>query len=161
TNVPGSNSWALPIHLMPGTNFIFFQSVDKSGNRSADIRYRTVFYSVPYPIGLTNVGNGRIVGATNLQRIELGKFVSLTAVPAPNHMVYGWSGRYIWGAPKLPPVPMQTNMLLTATFVTNPFPPLKGSYSGLIIPAQILTNPAVANQAHYLSAGISFNVTDR
>ncbi|HEU0008990.1 MAG TPA: peptidylprolyl isomerase [Verrucomicrobiae bacterium] len=160
-NVPGSNVWALPIHLLPGTNDIRIQSVDNSGLRSAATVVRQVFYSLPYPISLTNVGNGRISGATNQQRIEIGKFVNLTAVPAPNHMIYGWSGRYRWDQAKLFPVPMQSNLLLTATFVTNPFPPLKASYSGLFIPAQTFTNSAVLIQTHYISGGISFSVTDR
>jgi cyclophilin family peptidyl-prolyl cis-trans isomerase len=158
-NVPGSNVWALPIHLVPGTNYISVQSVDNSGLRSAATVSRLVFYSLPYPIGLTNVGNGTIAGATNQQRIEIGKFVNLTAVPAPNNLFYGWSGRYFSQQAKLYRVPMQSNVILTATFVTNPFPPLKASYSGLFIPAQTFTNPAVLNQAHYISGGISFNVS--
>jgi cyclophilin family peptidyl-prolyl cis-trans isomerase len=160
TNVPGSNVWALPFHLVPGTNYLSIQSVDNSGLRSAGVQFRTVFYSLFHPIGLTNVGSGRIAGATNGQLFEIGKYVSLNAVPAPNYKFYGWSGRYIWSPPKLPPVAMHSNLLLTATFVTNPFPPLKGSYSGLFLPGEIATNENVRNLAHIVSGGISFNVTD-
>jgi cyclophilin family peptidyl-prolyl cis-trans isomerase len=159
-NVPGSNVWSLPIHLVPGTNYISVQSVDNSGLRSAATLLRQVHYSVLHPIGLTNVGNGRIAGATNQQRIEIGKFVNLTAVPAPNHMFYGWSGRYLWEPTRLPPVPMHSNLLLTATYVTNPFPPLKGSYAGLFFNPLLMTNFAVSNTAHITSGSITFSVSD-
>jgi cyclophilin family peptidyl-prolyl cis-trans isomerase len=156
----GTNNWTLTLtNTPPGTNLILTESVDWAGNRSP-VAKRSFFRVVPFPVGLQIVGNGTVTGATNGQLLEIGRSYVLTAVPAPRHIFAGWEARLLGDTNTSPillsnprvNVFMQSNLWLTASFVTNPFPPLKGTYSGLFFNTNVSSQP---------SGAITFNVTDQ
>ena len=150
TNVPGSASWSIPMEAQPGTNLITVSGLDSEGQRSVAAT-RSIFHSVPAPLSLMTNGNGTILGATNGQQFEIQRSVTLTAKPAPGHLFVGWTGTYVWTPAKIT-FPMASNTHLTATCVTNAFPAMKGTYSGLFY------NP---NYTYQPGGAITFSVTDQ
>ncbi|MFM1768696.1 MAG: hypothetical protein RJA22_1225 [Verrucomicrobiota bacterium] len=125
---PGAE-WGFQASFRPGTNYLWLQSVDGTGLRSAYV-YRTWFNSLLEPLSLTVNGPGVVTGATNGQLFEVERALTLQAVPAPGHVFAGWNGTTTY-QPATAHFLMYTNAKITATFVPNPFPALKGSYSGL------------------------------
>ena len=154
TTVAAGTNWSFTTYMAGGTNMVYVTSVDGAGQRSASSS-RYVFHSVRRAIALTNAGNGMIRGATNGQELEMGKAVTLKAVPAPGHLFAGWSGSYDFGPYAVSQATfsfhMFSNLSATATFVPNPFLQLKGTWSGLFY------NPADINQP---GGTVTFTVTD-
>jgi len=150
TNAPGAASWSIPMEARPGTNLITVSALDSAGRRSV-VATRTIFYSAATPLYLTNQGNGTILGATNGQPFEVQRFVTLTAKPAPGYLFAGWSGTYLHSFTKIL-FPMYSNTFLTATYVTNAFSSVKGTFSGLFFNPDVTYHPGGA---------ITFSVTDQ
>lgn len=149
TNAPAGNTWSFSDEIPAGTNRLYITSVDGAGQRSAPV-VRTLFFSHREPLHLDVVGNGTVIGATNGQLFEVGRNLTLTAKPAPGHLFARWTGDFVYD-PASVNFPMFTNATLTATFVTNPFAPMKGTYSGLFYNTNFSFQP---------SGAITFNVTD-
>ena len=82
------------------------------------------------PITLATDGSGTISGATNNQLLEFDRTYTLTAKPATGNLFAGWTGSTSSPSASLKFL-MASNLTFTAHFVTNPFPQLKGSYTGL------------------------------
>jgi len=128
----GTANWSEEITLTPGTNTIFVKSIDRFGNESATQK-RSIFYEVPTELKLTNSGAGTVVGATNLQMLDIGRNYLLSAVPAKGNFFVGWRGSFNSPLPRVL-FKMQEGETLTAVFSTNYFPKLRGTYAGLIVP---------------------------
>src|SRR4029077_19315819 len=62
--------------------------------------------------------------------LQLGNIYTVTARPGPGQIFAGWQGAANTNNPKLSFV-MSSNLVLTATFVPNPFLLLSGTYTGL------------------------------
>jgi hypothetical protein len=75
-------------------------------------------------------GAGSVTPNLNGQQLALGKSYSMTAVPASGQVFNGWSGKISSPSPTLSFV-AESNMVLQANFVPNPFTPVAGSYNGL------------------------------
>jgi hypothetical protein len=86
------------------------------------------------PLTLLTDGAGTVTGATNNAPLEIGRAYKLTAKPAAGNLFFGWSGSTSSMAATLSFV-MASNYTLTATFVTNLFPYLKGTYNGVFYDA--------------------------
>ena len=125
----GTTNWSAPVSLRVGTNVFRVRSVDKAGNIST-LASRSVFYSVTSPLSLWIVGQGRVTGATNGQLLEIGRAYTLTATPGVGQIFREWSGGVSSSSSALTFL-MQPDLLAQASFMTNPFPALKGSYQGL------------------------------
>lgn len=82
------------------------------------------------PISLTTDGAGTISGATNNQFLDFNRSYTLTAKPATGNLFTGWTGSTSSPHASLKFL-MASNLAFTAHFVTNPFPQLKGTYTGL------------------------------
>lgn len=82
------------------------------------------------PITLSTVGAGTISGAINDALLEIDHSYTLTAKPAPGYLFAGWTGSASSPNATLHFV-MASNLSFTATFVTNYFPYVKGTYNGL------------------------------
>lgn len=141
----GTMNWSLSLTgVPPGTNIIEVESVDAAGNRSAIIR-RTFFRVLGAPVTLTNTGSGsgKITGATNGQMVEIGRDYILTAKANAGSLFAGWRAEKITytatnsttyaGTENTASVRFRadSNLTFQAMFVTNPFPPLVGTYVGL------------------------------
>jgi cyclophilin family peptidyl-prolyl cis-trans isomerase len=133
--VLNNNTWsALISDLSPGTNRLVVEATDTSGNRST--AQAQFYYRLRLPITLSlagTSGSGTIKGATNGQLLEVGKWYTITATPAPGNLFAGWSSpssSFIRRQPTLL-FPMLSNLAITAIFNTNHFPEVKGTYTGL------------------------------
>jgi len=115
----GTTTWSAQVSLTAGTNLIGVRSVDLAGNVSA-VNTRSVFCTVPATLNLDIKGKGSVKGGTNGQKLTIGRQYTLTASPTAGYVFSNWTGDVI---SKLPAVTfvMQSNLTLTANFVTNPF----------------------------------------
>jgi hypothetical protein len=131
----GTRAWTNFSTLQPGTNWIRVRSVDLSGNISVT-NIRSIVYVVTSPLNLvTNTfGWGTVSGATNLQRLELGRGYTLTATARPGYAFSNWTGDILTTSAAKLQFLMQPNMSIAANFVLNPFIPAKGTYIGLFTP---------------------------
>jgi hypothetical protein len=82
------------------------------------------------PLSLSITGAGIVSGPANNALLEIGKSYTATAKPAPGNLFAGWSGSVMSPSAKLHFV-MESNLTLTASFVSNYFQQVKGTYNGL------------------------------
>lgn len=127
----GTTNWSAVLSLRSGTNYVFVQSVDRSGNLSPLIE-RQIVQLTTARLTLDLKGNGQVMGLTNGQELEVGRVYGLTAKPARGSYFSGWSGTVSSSSQDLT-FRMQTNMTLTATFKVLPLPKGQGTYRGLFI----------------------------
>ena len=116
----GWSNWIASVTLNPGTNTVAAYAVDASGNASTTNSQKVV-YVLSAPISLIVVGDGTLSGASNGQMLQLGKSVTLTAKAATGCILTNWlvavDGTTILSTNKAAPFLMQSNLVLTATFV--------------------------------------------
>jgi hypothetical protein len=84
------------------------------------------------PLALYGTGLGKVSGPANEALLIVGKTYTLTAYPAAGQLFDGWSGSVTSANPSLHFV-MVSNFTVTASFVTNYFPHVKGTYNGLFL----------------------------
>jgi cyclophilin family peptidyl-prolyl cis-trans isomerase len=142
TNAPvaaaGDGIWnATLTGVPPGTNVVVVEAIDTSGNRT--LASRTFFHSIRRPLSL-NVANAGIVsgiGAINGALLEVGSGYSFVALPAPGFLFVGWTGTVHSASANLKFI-MESNTALTAVFTANPFPSIKGTYTGLFYDTNVV-----------------------
>jgi cyclophilin family peptidyl-prolyl cis-trans isomerase len=127
-----ASDWSGTVTLKPGTNEFVFRSIDQFGNESKSFK-RTVFYKVPVPISLSSHGAGTIIGATNQEMLDIGRNYTLFARPDRGNFFVRWTGTITNSFPVLT-FTMRTGLVFNATFATNPFPRLRGTYFGIMSP---------------------------
>jgi plastocyanin len=125
----GTTNWSRFIALPSGTNVLQFRSRDAFGYPSLT-NTRSVFQVGPSTLTLGILGQGSITGATNGQRLEVGRGYQVTAVPAPGYLFSNWTGEVTGELPRLPFL-MRSNLFLQANFVPNPFLRVNGIFHGL------------------------------
>ena len=91
-------------------------------------------YIVKLPLPLTINGNGTLVGPTNGQLLELGKSYTLKATAKPGNVFSNWLVNGVAVTDATLRFNMVSNLSVVATFVTNSFTALKGTYTGLFYP---------------------------
>jgi hypothetical protein len=144
--------WSITnVPLVPGANVITAQSisVQSTNLETASLpATRTVFYATNPPsplirsrLTLLTNGDGRITGQTNNASLEINKVYTVKAVPVGNWVFTNWSSgtntnslSFLPGSASLSFL-MSSNLILQANFITNPFTPFAGVYSGLFSPA--------------------------
>ncbi|HXJ58515.1 MAG TPA: Ig-like domain-containing protein [Verrucomicrobiae bacterium] len=129
TLATGTANWSSSLALTPGTNVISARSVDLTGNTSAT-NTRTIFCAVPGTLNLDIQGKGSVKGGTNGQKLDIGRPYRLKATPNVGFVFSNWTGDVSSDSPELSFV-MQSNVTLSANFVTNPFVRVKGAFNGL------------------------------
>ena len=142
---PPSNSlsnWTASVTLNPGANTISAYAVDNSGTFSSTNTVAFEFIPSATLTVQTN-GFGGITPIDNGKLLAIGSNYTLNASPGRNWLFSNWvasgSGNFVSNAPVLR-FTMQSNLVLQANFVTNPFPAIRGTYNGLFFQ----TNPASA-----------------
>jgi cyclophilin family peptidyl-prolyl cis-trans isomerase len=159
---PAGREWSVQADFKPGTNWFYVQSVDTSGLRSIGNPYpftvRSWFVSQWEPLSLTINGPGTVTGGTNGQRFEVDRPVTLKAIPAPGHVFAGWNGNRLYEQNMIRFL-MPTGAQISVAFVTNPFPRVKGSYSGLFYN----TNYSIQNGPYPIqpSGAVDLAITDQ
>lgn len=129
---PYASSWSVDINgLTPGTNTVRFQAWDYWGNLAEAALHIYFFEKTPLTVVINGVGivkpnlNGNI--------LESGKPFKMTEKPAKDYVFAGWTGDVASGDATLN-FSMQSNLVVYANFVTNPFVPAAGLYKGSILP---------------------------
>src|SRR4051812_15527861 len=126
----GTNHWTATVSgLIPGANTVRARAFDTSSNLSETVS-RTFNYIVVLPAVVNISGSGTVSPNYNNTLLELGTSYSMTAKPAAGFIFNGWNGTVSSSSTKLT-FTMQSNLVLQATFVPNPFLPVKGNYAGL------------------------------
>ena len=165
--VTGTPSWSLTLsNVPPGTNAVEVESIDRAGNRSAILR-RVFFRVLPTLVGITNdgTGSGTITGLKDKQLVEIGRNYPISAKAASGSLFAGWKVERIslsgtntttnsfFSDLSSLLFRAESNITFTATFVTNPFPQLKGTYVGLLYHTNFFL-------AHDRSGALRFTLTE-
>lgn len=126
----GTNTWSATVdNLIPGPNTIRVLAIDISGNEATAAS--TVTFVATSQIQVSVTGSGTVTPNLNGQLLQVGNTFKMTAKPSSGQVFSNWTGSVTSTASALTFV-MQSNMVLTANFVPNPFTPLVGTYQGLI-----------------------------
>lgn len=132
----GTNTWTANVNLIPGLNTIRVRAYDTSSNVSATVS-RSVTFIVVSPLTLTTTGTGTVSPNLNNQLLDVGSDYKFTAKPGSGQVLSNWvdgNGDVLGTTAELT-VAMQSNLMLTANFVPNPFIPFTGDYQGLFYDA--------------------------
>ncbi|MBA4146495.1 MAG: hypothetical protein H0X66_00145 [Verrucomicrobia bacterium] len=155
-----SLTWTATIPIEIGTNILSVQAFDAAGRSSAVVTH-SFFYVKPHPLDVNITGIGSISPNLNGASLEITKFYNLLAVPltGSNYMFTNWSkgiapnDEVIASTPLLS-FAMESNLVLNANFITNPFAKAMGIYYGLF--AETDTN--VMRVSHASSGGFTMKV---
>jgi uncharacterized repeat protein (TIGR03803 family) len=117
----GVSNWSFTATPPPGTNTLFVQCEDASGNVSPTSS-RTFFYEVPVSLTVRVTGSGTgSFNLTNGEMLDLGESYSITARPKASVFSHWTAGGVTSSAPTLPFV-MGSNLILTANFLARQAP---------------------------------------
>jgi hypothetical protein len=153
TSTNGWTNWAAAVTgLLPGTNNFRVRAWDDSGN-SSTVASRAVTYVALSPLTLVANGIGTFTPNLNGQLLPVGMGQTITAVPGAGYVFSNWIGGASSTAAKLTFL-MESNLVLQANFVANPFNRTKGSYNGLFYD---ITNGV----QHHSSGLLTLKLTDR
>jgi uncharacterized repeat protein (TIGR03803 family) len=125
----GTTHWQTTVSLQPGENTFQAQSFDPIGDPSA-IKSVTTFYSTISPLTLQTNGLGSIDTSFKGTNLIVERSYTVRAIPGKGQLFLSWSGSEPAAANPLTFV-MQSNMVIEANFVTNPFIAAAGIYDGL------------------------------
>lgn len=125
----GTTTWRVEgIALRSGINVITVTAYDVSGNSGVDTL--TVVYGSSGSLTVLTSPGGTVSPNMNGRNLPAGSRVTLTAKPSAGYIFANWTGSILAAAPRITFI-LQTNMVLQANFVPNPFSNLKSTYSGL------------------------------
>lgn len=145
--VNGKITWsATNVTLTPGTNIVHAYSIDAGGNPSA-LKTNKFFYNSSWPLTVRIAGTGLVKSSTlpnitHNQTISLlvGRPYALTAFVSPgstNFVFTNWMGGTNLATlshvstSAVYSFQMESNLILEANFIPNPFIPVAGTYNGL------------------------------
>jgi hypothetical protein len=129
-NADGTNTWSATVDgLIPGPNTIRVRAFDTSGNESASVT-STVTFVVTSSLVVNITGSGTVSPNLNNTLQNIGATLTMTAKPGTGQVFSNWTGDVSATTAALTFV-MQSNMVLQANFVPNPFIPVAGTYQGL------------------------------
>jgi len=131
----GWTNWWVDMALAPGTNVVSAYAVDIAGNKSATNTASFVCV-VTDQLVVQATGPCTLSPNYNNQVLEIGNSYSTTVTPGRGYVLSNWVGTVlgnvviISNAPKLN-FTMQSNLVLQANVIPNPFLSVKGPYNGL------------------------------
>ena len=132
----GWTNWTMDVALVPGTNTVWSYAEDRAGNRSPTNSV-SVDYVVTNILTVTATGPGTLSPNYNNQWLEIGRSYNMTVTPGAGYILADWEGTVqgnlvlIGHTPKLTFM-MQSNLVLQANIIPNPFTQLAGTYNGLV-----------------------------
>ncbi len=137
STVAGIITWtSTNVTLTPGTNQVVAYAVDSGGNLSA-LKTNLFFYDSTSLLTVHINGNGEVKNTTNVNDgaqipMLVGRpaFLSAFIGIGTNYVFSNWFGTVTDTNTTLNFI-MQSNMVLTAQFITNPFTAAAGLYNGL------------------------------
>jgi hypothetical protein len=135
----GTTNWSTPLlSFAAGTNTIVVKGINSVG-RESQMASRSFFYPVVAHLTLITNGIGTLMPNLAAQTVYVGRKYTIAAVPGIGQLHSNWTGTYSTNVKTLTFV-MQTNVTLTANFVTNLFIPRAGTYTGLLFETNEVTH---------------------
>lgn len=142
SNALGTTNWSAPVLLAPGINTFYAYAEDVKGNASATNSY-SFCYSPSVTLFLQTNGPGTITVSPsyNGKALLLNRTYSITAAPKRNsgYVFSNWVGSIFSDSAKLT-LKGQTNLVLQANFVPNPFLKTAGAYAGMFYETNLLSD---------------------
>ncbi|TAK91640.1 MAG: hypothetical protein EPO07_19680 [Verrucomicrobia bacterium] len=135
----GWTNWSAEASLKVGSNYIAAYALDTMSNASP-VMSVSFNYVLSAPLIVQTNGSGIVTPNYGGALLEIDKLYTLTAKPLPRNLFVGWSGSLTSTNSKLS-FSMQSNLVLQANFVTNPFVALKGNFYGLFSETNEVRNP--------------------
>ena len=132
----GWSNWTVNATLVTGTNTVRAYAEDAAGNRSSTNSVNFV-YVVSDRLVVQATGPGTISPNYSNAMLEIGKTGSMTVTPGVGYVFSNWVGTVqgnvviLSNTPKLTFI-MQSNLVLQANIIRNPFIARAGSYYGLV-----------------------------
>lgn len=152
----GTNTWSATVtNLIPGLNTVRVRAFDTSGNVSATVT-RSFNYVIVSPLTLTFSGNGTVTPNLNGQLLQVGAKFTVTAKPGAGAIFAGWTGDTNASTAALT-FTMQSNFVLQANFIANPFIPVAGNFQGLFFDTNGVENQSSGFLSLKLASGGSFS----
>jgi hypothetical protein len=153
----GWTNWTTDLLLLPGANVLQAYSQDTSGNSSPTNKV-TFLYIPSATLSVRSNGLGGITPIDNGKLLAIGSNYTLAAKPAKNWLFSNWVGGTTLPYSVLSTLSnytfrMQSNLVLQADFVTNPFLAVAGVYNGLFYP----TNGVTEAGSGFISVAIASN----
>ncbi|MFN7139459.1 MAG: choice-of-anchor M domain-containing protein [Limisphaerales bacterium] len=152
-------SWSRDVEPVPGTNVVLIKAIDRAGNESSVIK-RTFFYVVTEQLTLTANGEGTfktfatpLGTAENGATLEIGRPYKVQAIPGAHQVFSNWTGSVSSTSPVLNFI-MESNMVLQANFIPNPFIPAAGVYNGLFRDEE---QPVLHDNAGFITVKVTTN----
>ncbi len=152
-NTTSYSATGLPpdLNVNPNTGFItgtpsaagVFEGI-MSATNSVDTRTAplTITIAMPGTLTVSVDGAGSVTpGFEGVTLREIGKRLTVVATPAPGMLFDGWTGSLPSVARSLA-FPMADGLDLHANFIQDPFPALRGTYTGILKPVAPQTTPA-------------------
>ncbi|MBI5383260.1 MAG: hypothetical protein HZA90_01090, partial [Verrucomicrobia bacterium] len=155
----GTTNWHRPKTLTPGSNTVWAYALDAAGNRSVTQQVKFV-YVLTGQLTLRTNGVGTITRTFTGSTLEVGQTYTVTAVPGAGQVFSNWTdgaGQVVTNAAACA-FKMQTDLILQANFMPNPFVAAKGDYNGLFYPMDwaIAATAGVSN-----SGAVKLTLTDQ
>ena len=126
----GTNQWTANLTgLIPGTNIVRVIAHDINGIASAEVT-RSFNLILVAPLTVLTTGIGTVSPNYHNALLEIGRAFSITAKPGVGYVFSNWTGGVTSKNPVLSFV-MESNLVLQANFIPNPFVAGKGGYAGL------------------------------
>lgn len=132
----GTTSWTAQLALAAGPNLIRVYSVDTSGNVSTNATL-SLSYVATSTLTVQTSGLGTISPNLTGAKLQIGQTYTVKASPAAGEAFAGWNGAV--SQSRTLTFVMQSNLVLTASFVPSPFPAVTGNYAGLAANTNAIT----------------------
>ena len=151
------SNWTATLTPLQNTNLFEAYSVDTSGNKSPTNKV-TFLYIPSATLTVQTNGLGGISPGDNGKLLAIGTNYTLTASAGHNWLFSNWVGGTtlpyrVLSLSSNYTFPMQSNLVLQANFVTNPFLAVAGVYNGLFYP----TNGVTEASSGFITATIATN----
>ncbi|HVM47117.1 MAG TPA: putative Ig domain-containing protein [Candidatus Acidoferrum sp.] len=132
----GWTNWTMQVTLSPGTNVFKACAVDAYYNWSATTQSVSMVYVVSDTLRVSATGPCTMSPNYSNAVLQIGTSYSTTVTPAKGYVLSNWVWTAAGGAWGTCPTQkcsftMQSNMVLQANIIPNPFIAVKGSYNGL------------------------------
>ena len=150
----GTNKWLAALTLTSRSNVVQAFAVDTTGNLSTTSSVSLVYVQTSV-LTETTSGSGMVTPNFNGQLLEIGGSFTTTARAGTGFVFSNWvdgAGLVLTNQTAFK-FTMQSNLVLTANFIPNPFLPVAGNYAGLFYDTN--QNGVTVSNAGYFTATVT------
>jgi cyclophilin family peptidyl-prolyl cis-trans isomerase len=122
--------WSFPVtNLAPGSYSILAVGYDNKGNA----RLVSENFTLLAKLGVNVQGQGTVTAGLNGKYLQVGKTYSISATPKRGQLFAYWTGAVANTSRAATTFVMSNSLVLTATFTSNHFTAVAGTYTGLFL----------------------------